>query len=39
MVERGNRPPTAEELAIAVEEEGLVAALREAVRVLRHHLP
>lgn len=31
MVERGNRPPTAEELAIAVEEEGLVAALREAV--------
>lgn len=31
MVERGNRPPTAEELAIALEEEGLVAALREAV--------
>lgn len=31
MVERGNRPPTAEEQAIAVEEEGLVAALREAV--------
>jgi DNA helicase II / ATP-dependent DNA helicase PcrA len=31
MMERGNRPPTAEELAIAVEEEGLVAALREAI--------
>lgn len=31
MVERGNRPPTAEERAIAVEEEALVAALREAV--------
>jgi ATP-dependent DNA helicase UvrD/PcrA len=31
MVERGNRPPTAGELAIAIEEEALVAALREAV--------
>ena len=31
MVERGNRPPTADELAIAREEERLVAALREAV--------
>ena len=31
MVERGNRPATAEALAIAVEEERLVAALREAV--------
>jgi DNA helicase-2/ATP-dependent DNA helicase PcrA len=31
MVERGNRPPTAEELDIAAEEERLVAALREGV--------
>lgn len=31
MVERGNRAPTAEELAIADEEERIFAALREAV--------
>src|SRR5689334_21066959 len=31
MAERGNRAPTAEELAVAVEEERLVAALREAI--------
>jgi DNA helicase-2/ATP-dependent DNA helicase PcrA len=31
MVERGNRPATADELAIAREEEALVVALREAV--------